>query len=66
MFACKTKFHRHRRKLVCQVAKASLMFVIVSMIATHTILIKEVTNLELYNQSKHTKGKWKILDLNLI
>ena len=57
MFACKTKFHRHRRKLVWGVVKAALMVIIVSMIATHTVTIKEVTNTDLYKQNKHTKGE---------
>ena len=38
--------------------KASVMFIIVSMLATHTILIKEtVANADLYKQNKHTKGE---------
>ena len=57
MFACKTKYHRHRRKLVCQVVKAAMMFIIVSMIATHTIPIKELNSEDLYKQNKHTKGE---------
>ena len=57
MFACKTKYHRHRRKLVCQAVKAAMMFIIVSMIATHTILIKELNHEDLYKQNKHTKGE---------
>ena len=57
MFGCKTKYHRHRRKLVCQVVKAAMMFIIVSMIATHTILIKELDNEDLYKQNKQTKGE---------
>ena len=57
MFACKTKYHRHRRKLVCQAVKAAMMFIIVSMIATHTILIKELNNEDLYKQNKQTKGE---------
>lgn len=57
MFACKTKFHRHRRKLLCQVLKGALMMIIVSMIATHTLLIKELTNTDLYKQTKQTKGE---------
>ena len=59
MFACKTKFHRHRRKLVCQVAKAAAMFVIVTMVASHTVLIKEAATMDsVHNQSsKQTKGE---------
>ena len=56
MFACKTKFHRHRRKLLCQVLKGSLMMIIVSMIATHTLLIKALTSADLNKQNEQTKG----------
>jgi len=55
MFSCNSRFHRHRRKLICHVLKAVLVFLVVSMIATHTILIKEITNVEFYNQSRNTK-----------
>ena len=59
MFSCNSRFHRHRRKLICHGLKAVLVFLILSMIATHTVLIKEVTNnVEFYNQSRNTKGKF--------
>ena len=56
MFSSNNRFHRHRRKLFCHFLKAVLLFFTVSMIATHTILIKEISKIDFYNQSRSTKG----------
>ena len=60
MFACKTKFHRHRRKLMCQILKMSLMIILVTLLATHTLLIKQLESNSPEEQDhnlKNTKGK---------
>lgn len=56
MFACKTKYHRHRRKLLCQVMKAGLGLAMLSLMFTQTLLIRQTGNIERDNQSKQTKG----------
>ena len=56
MFACKTKYHRHRRKLLCQVMKAGLGLAMLSLMFTQTLLIRQAGNMEGDNQSKQTKG----------
>ena len=56
MFACKTKYHRHRRKLLCQVMKAGLGLAMLSLMFTQTLLIRQTGDMEGDNQSKQTKG----------
>ena len=60
MFACKTKYHRHRRKLLCQMMKAGLALAMATLLCTQALLIREPAHTELDIQSKQTKGEANI------
>lgn len=57
MFASNRRYHWHRRKLICKFSKICALFIIVFLIATHTVLIREISNSETYSQTKYTKGR---------
>ena len=49
-------FHRHRRKFLCRALKASVVFLVVSMIALNSVLVKEHSHI--LAETKETKGEF--------
>jgi len=70
MFMCNNRYHRHRRKLILyQVIKAGILFILIGIFATQSILIMHQLKNDqpfLVNQSTNTKEVEAIEPTNLL